>query len=343
MTPPEPLLTIRDLHVRIDSLRGDAYPLQGVDLTIGRGEFLGLVGESGCGKSMTAKAILNLLPPNGKIEHGEILLHGEGSATPTDLSQLGPNSRAMRSIRWKEIAFIAQEPSTSLSAVHTIGNQIDEVLVLHEKMNRGRARKRTLELLDLVAMPRPEQIARSYPFELSGGMRQRVAIAMALACNPKLLIADEPTTALDVTLQAQILDLLLRLRSEIGLAILLITHDMGVVSTVTDRAAVMYLGRIVEEAESRALFKQPVHPYTAGLIQSIPDLDSVPKSQLDSISGSVPSVSTKQTGCGFEPRCPIAIKGVCSATVPGSTEVTEGHEVACLVKAPAPLPAGVRA
>ena len=249
-----PLLQIEDLHVTLASRRGTLRALRGLDLAVGHGETLGLVGESGCGKSMTARAILNILPPPLKLSRGRILLESASGGGPVDLAALDTESEAMRAVRGGEIAMIFQEPMTSLSPVHTIGEQIAEVLRLHKRLGRAAAKERAIEMLEIVGMPNARQRYGAYPFNLSGGMRQRAMIAMALCCRPRLLVADEPTTALDVTIQAQILDLLQQLQAELGMSVLLITHDLGVVARATRRVAVMYLGQIVEETtDGRAL------------------------------------------------------------------------------------------
>jgi peptide/nickel transport system ATP-binding protein len=319
------LLEISGLKTHFDTDDGTVRAVDGVDLTIDRGETLGVVGESGCGKTVTAMTILKLIQmPPGRIAAGSISWLGR------DLVPLGAND--MRRIRSKEIAIIFQEPMTSLNPVYTVGEQIAEVIRLHEGLNRREALGRTIEMLRLVHIPTPERRVHNYPHQFSGGMRQRVMIAMALSCNPKLLIADEPTTALDVTIQAQILDLLGEMKSRFGMAIMLITHAMGVVAETAQRVVVMYAGRVVEEASVEQLFAHPLHPYTQGLIRSIPRIDtSVGKKQrLEAIAGMVPSLIDPPPGCRFAPRCKFA-QPACTEAVPELRETESGHKVACIL------------
>jgi peptide/nickel transport system ATP-binding protein len=320
----ERLLEISGLKTYFDTDDGTVRAVDGVDLTIDRGETLGVVGESGCGKTVTAMTVLKLIQmPPGRIAAGSIRWLGR------DLVPLGANE--MRRIRSKEIAIIFQEPMTSLNPVYTVGEQIAEVVRLHEGMNRRDALDRTIDMLRLVNIPTPERRVHNYPHQFSGGMRQRVMIAMALSCNPKLLIADEPTTALDVTIQAQILDLLGEMKSRFGMAIMLITHAMGVVAETAQRVVVMYAGRVVEEASVAQLFAQPLHPYTQGLIRSIPRIDtSVGKKQrLEAIGGMVPSLVDPPPGCRFAPRCKFAMPA-CTEAVPELRVIEDGHKVACI-------------
>ena len=266
-----PLLDIRNLKTYFYTDDGVVRAVDGVSLSIGQSETLGVVGESGCGKSITAFSTMRLIPsPPGKIEEGEILFQQSEGKDPVDLTQLNATGAQMRGIRGNDIAMIFQEPMTSLSPVHTIGNQISEAIELHQDVAKAEARKRVIEALRKVRLPNPERQVDAYPHELSGGMRQRAMIAMALSCNPALLIADEPTTALDVTVQAQILDLMRQLQEEVGMSIMLITHDLGVVASMADHVAVMYLGKVVEYSDVRTIFKNPKHPYTQGLLKSIP-------------------------------------------------------------------------
>ena len=319
-TEQAPLLEVRDLETHFTTGAGVFKAVDGVSLSLGRGETLGLVGESGCGKSVTSLSIMRLIPqPPGRIAGGRIVLEGR------DLLALGEDE--MRRVRGDRIAMIFQEPMTSLNPVHTIGNQIVETIRLHRDVSPAEARTRAVEMLRLVRMPSPETRIDDYPHQLSGGMRQRVMIAMALACDPRVLIADEPTTALDVTIQAQILDLLRDLRDRTGTAIVLITHDLGVVAELADRVAVMYAGRIVEEAPVKALFGDPQHPYTLGLLASIPGL-SGPGERLTAIEGSVPNPYAVPEGCRFHPRCPFAIDR-CRQQAPSLTELSQDHRVAC--------------
>ena len=322
---PEVLLDIQGLKTHFKTDDGMVRAVDGVDLTIGRGETLSVVGESGCGKTVTAMTVLKLIAmPPGQIVAGRILWKGR------DLVPLDPDE--MQHIRSKEIAIIFQEPMTSLNPVYTVGDQIAEVVRLHQGLGRREAIGRAIEMLRLVHVPAPERRVRDYPHQLSGGMRQRVMIAMALACSPELLIADEPTTALDVTIQAQVLDLLAELKAELGMAILLITHAMGVVAEVAQRVAVMYAGRVVEEAPVAELFAHPLHPYTQGLIRSIPRLDATSgkKRRLEAITGTVPSLLDPPPGCRFAPRCRFATPA-CTGTVPELRTIDGDHKVACIL------------
>ena len=321
----KPLLEIRGLKTHFATDDGMVRAVDGVDLTIGRGETLGVVGESGCGKTVTAMSVLKLIPmPPGRIVEGQILWQGR------DLAPL--STEEMNRIRGKEIAIVFQEPMTSLNPVYTIGEQIAEVVRLHEGLGRRAALDRTIEMLRLVHIPNPERRVRDYPHQFSGGMRQRVMIAMALSCNPKLLIADEPTTALDVTIQAQILELLQDMKSRFGMAIMLITHAMGVVAETAQRVVVMYAGKVIEEASVEQLFRRPRHPYTQGLIRSIPRIDTaaVRKTRLEAIAGVVPSLLAPPPGCRFAPRCPYAA-AVCKEIVPPLRAIEADHKVACVL------------
>jgi len=320
----ERLLEIRGLKTYFATDEGWVHAVDGVDLAIDRGETLGVVGESGCGKSVTALSVMKLLAmPPARIVAGEIRWRGR------DLVPLPQD--AMRSIRSKEIAMVFQEPMTSLNPVYAVGEQIAEVLRLHEGLGRRAAFDRAIEMLRLVHIPHAERRAHDYPHQFSGGMRQRVMIAMALSCNPQLLIADEPTTALDVTIQAQILDLLGELKAKMGMAVMLITHAMGVIAETAQRVAVMYAGKVVEEATVQELFSAPRHPYTQGLIRSIPriDLAAVHKQRLETIRGVVPSLLEPAPGCRFAPRCPYA-RAACGETPP-LREIRPGHKVACVL------------
>jgi peptide/nickel transport system ATP-binding protein len=311
------LLEVRKLQTRFTTEGGEFPAVDGVSFTLEAGRTLGLVGESGCGKSVTALSIMGLVPrPPGRIVSGEILLEGR------NLLEL--DAAGMRALRGERMAMIFQEPMTSLNPAFTIGEQIAEVLLRHKKINRVEAKDRAIEMLRKVRMPSPERRYDDYPHRLSGGMRQRAMIAMALACAPKLLICDEPTTALDVTIQAQILDLMRTLREETGTAIILITHDLGVVAELADEVAVMYAGRIVEHAPVAKLFAEPQHPYTIGLLGSIPKLH-VEQPRLASIEGQVPNALAPRRGCSFEPRCPFAIER-CGRDDPGLSRITNSHE-----------------
>ncbi len=321
----EALLDIRGLKTHFKTDDGMVRAVDGVDLTVGPGETLSVVGESGCGKTVTAMTVLKLIAmPPGKIVAGSILWKGR------DLVPLDANE--MQHIRSREIAIVFQEPMTSLNPVYTVGEQIAEVVRLHQGLNRRDAIDKAVEMLRLVHVPAPERRVHDYPHQLSGGMRQRVMIAMALACSPELLIADEPTTALDVTIQAQILDLLAEMKARFGMAIMLITHAMGVVAEVAQRVAVMYAGRVVEEASVEELFAHPLHPYTQGLIRSIPRLEKGAgrKRRLEAISGTVPSLLNPPPGCRFAPRCGFATPA-CTVTMPELRAVEGGHKVACIL------------
>ena len=335
-----PLLDIRNLVTAFHTPAGRVPAVDGVSLALERGTTLGLVGESGCGKSVTAMSVLGLVAAPGVVESGGILL--DGPAGPVDLVRLAEPQ--LRSIRGGRIGMIFQEPMTSLNPVFTIGDQVAEVVMLHRRVSRGEARARALEMLRLVRIADPEQRLDEYPHQLSGGMRQRVMIAMALACEPDLVIADEPTTALDVTIQAQILDLLADLRRRLGTAILLITHDLGVVAEACDEVAVMYAGRIVERAPAARLFARPLHPYTIGLLAARPQPGAAGP-RLRTIPGSVPSPREFPAGCRFHPRCAYARRDVrppragtlppsaatadCAVAMPELREIEPGHFVRC--------------
>ncbi|MBR0671480.1 ABC transporter ATP-binding protein [Neoroseomonas soli] len=321
----DPLLSIRDLRVHFATDDGMVRAVDGVSIDVGRGETVCVVGESGCGKTVTAMTVLKLIAmPPGRIAGGQILWQGR------DLVPL--KSDAMRSIRAKEIAIVFQEPMTSLNPVYTVGEQIAEVVRQQEKLGRRAAMDRAIEMLRLVHIPNAQRRAHDYPHQFSGGMRQRVMIAMALSCNPKLLIADEPTTALDVTIQAQILDLLAEMKERLGMAVMLITHAMGVVAEVAQRVVVMYAGKVVEEAPVRELFANPRHPYTQGLIRSIPriDLAATHHHRLEAIPGTVPSLLNPPVGCRFAARCRY-VTDACRAAEPPLREVAPGHKMACIL------------
>ena len=319
------MLDIRGLKVYFNTEDGVLQAVDGVDLGIEAGETLGVVGESGCGKSVTALTIMRLLPmPPGRIVGGEIMWRGR------DLVQADDD--VLRELRAREIAMIFQEPMTSLNPVYSVGEQIAEVVRLHKKLGRREALEHAVEMLRVVHISNPQARVNDYPHQFSGGMRQRVMIAMALSCGPKLLIADEPTTALDVTIQAQILDLMTELKEKLGMAVLLITHAMGVVAETAQRVVVMYAGKVIEEAEVGQLFRSPLHPYTQGLIRSIPriDLASAHKQRLEAIAGTVPILIDPPPGCRFAPRCVFA-REECVAATPPLIEVAPGHKVACVL------------
>ena len=316
-----PLLQIENLRTVFRTSGGDVAAVDGVSLEVPRGRTLGIVGESGCGKSVLSLSIMRLVAHPGRIAAGRVLLEGRDLA--------GLSNAEMRGVRGRDIGMIFQEPMTSLNPVHTVGFQITEGIRAHEPhASKAELRERGIAALARVRIPSPERRFDEYPHQLSGGMRQRVMIAMALACSPRLLIADEPTTALDVTVQAQILDLLRDLQAETGMAIILITHDLGVIAEMADDVAVMYAGRVVERTSARDLFEDPQHPYTLGLLGSIPRLDE-DRARLLAIQGAVPPPFALPPGCRFAPRCPFAIEA-CRAEIPALRAVGAGHEAACL-------------
>jgi oligopeptide/dipeptide ABC transporter ATP-binding protein len=333
------LLEVEDLKTHMFLDEGTVRAVDGASFMLHRGETLGVVGESGCGKSITARSIMRIVRKPGRIVGGKILWHrtptneGNGSqADIVDLATLGDQSDQMRSIRGAEISMVFQEPMSSLGPVHTIGNQIMEVILLHQHVSKEEAREKTLLVLNQVGMPQPSRTIDRYPHQLSGGMRQRAMIAMALSCHPDLLIADEPTTALDVTTEAQILSLMRKLQQELGMAIMFITHNLGVVAQMTERVIVMYMGRVVEEASVDALFYEPKHPYTQALLRSIPKMGSRTtgdSSRLASIRGTVPDPFNLPKGCPFHPRCKDVIRGVCDVVDPPVFEVGLGHTARC--------------
>jgi oligopeptide/dipeptide ABC transporter ATP-binding protein len=323
MSGTQPLLEVKGLKTYFFTEDGVVKAVDGVDFEVFPGEVLGIVGESGCGKSVTSVSIMRLVSPPGKVLEGEILFEGE------DLLKV-PETEMMR-VRGNRISMIFQQPQTALNPVFRAGDQISEVLNIHQDFGKEAGRKRSVELLKLVGIPDAERRADSFPHELSGGMAQRVMIAMALACVPDLLIADEPTTALDVTIQAQILDLMRDLRTKFGSAVILITHDLGVIAEMADRIAVMYAGEIVEQASAKELFDEPLHPYTKGLIGSIPVLGKV-RERLDVIPGSVPNLINLPPGCRFAPRCQARIEhhlSICTEQRPTLTHVSSEHKVRC--------------
>ncbi|MEC7867445.1 MAG: ABC transporter ATP-binding protein [Candidatus Poribacteria bacterium] len=297
-----PLLDIAGLSTIFNTDDGAIRAVDDVSFSINRGQTLGIVGESGCGKSVTGLSILQLQSP-GHIEKGQIHYYKSNKDLPIDITQLAPKSEEMRSIRGNDIAMIFQEPMTSLNPVYTIGNQISEAVILHQQVSKKEARSRSIEMLERVGIPAPHKRVDDYPHQFSGGMRQRAMIAMALSCNPSLLIADEPTTALDVTIQAQVLDLMRELQEELGMAIMMITHDLGVIAEITNEIVIMYAGRVVEKGNLDQIFYHPLHPYTRGLLASIPVLGTESRERLHSISGSVPRPSAMPPGCAFAPRC----------------------------------------
>ena len=317
----EKILEVHNLTTRFETERGEVTAVQGISFHVDRGEILGLVGESGCGKSVTSQSILRLYDERRDTRYeGEIRFEGQ--------NLLALPEKKMRAIRGGEIAMVFQDSLSALNPLFTCGDQIVEAMRLHRKISRREARKEAVEMLRLVGIPDPERRAEAYPHELSGGMRQRVMIACALSCRPKLLIADEPTTALDVTIQAQIMELIRELNQKLDMGVILITHDLGVVSEMCSRVAVMYLGQIVEEADVLTLFEHPMHPYTRGLLKSIPTVKGGKREELSVIEGTVPLLSQIPQGCRFRPRCPYA-SPLCGDQMPGLKAVEEGHRVRC--------------
>ncbi|RNL83044.1 ABC transporter ATP-binding protein [Halostreptopolyspora alba] len=334
-TDSDVLLEVKGLRTRFRTDDADVTAVNGANLRLRRGRTLCVVGESGCGKSVTARSILRLIDPPGRIVDGEILLRRDGSdgrpAETIDLAALKPTGRRIREIRGRDIAMIFQEPMASLSLVHRVGNQIGEAIRVHNPMPRRQARQRVLELLDQVEIPNPERTIDAYPFQLSGGMRQRVMIAMALSCSPRLLIADEPTTALDVTTQAQIMDLLVGLQHQQDMALMFITHDMGVVAEMADDVAVMYLGHVVEKGPVDTIFHDPKHPYTRALLDSIPRIGGARRERLSTIRGTVPAPADQPSGCVFRDRCDFVMPGRCDRIVPPPIDLGPERHVRCLL------------
>ena len=323
------VLEISNLRVTFYTEEGEIRAVDGVSFAMKRGRIMALVGESGCGKSVTSYSILRLIQKPGKIIGGNIRFFPK-DAPEVDITALSENSDDLYHLRGGKISMIFQEPMTALSPVHTVGNQICEAILLHQDVTKKEAEQMAIDMLAKVGIPGPEKRISQYPFEMSGGMRQRVVIAMALVCNPEILIADEPTTALDVTIQAQIMGLIKELQSDLGTSTLLITHDLGVVAQLADDVAVMYLGRIAEQADVQTIMKSPRHPYTQGLLKSLPSL-AMNKARLPSIEGSVPSLTELPPGCPFHPRCPKMERGECDVGGPPELEeLEEGHRVACV-------------
>ena len=339
------LIQVKNLKTYFFLDEGIVKAVDGADFTIQRGKTLGVVGESGCGKSVTARSIMRILAKSARIVDGEMIFHRQvnevaaggppgGQMVETlDLVKQDAYGEVMRTIRGGEISMVFQEPMTSLSPVHTIGNQISEVITLHQKVDSKEGREKTIDMLDKVGMPLPSRTVDRYPHELSGGMRQRAMIAMALSCHPSMVIADEPTTALDVTTEAQILTLMRQLQNDLGMAIMFITHNLGVIAQMAERVVVMYLGKVVEDADIDTLFYNPMHPYTQALLQSIPRLGSVKQKsyRLASIRGVVPDPYNLPKGCPFHPRCSKRISGVCDVLDPPNIQVDEGHTVRCVL------------
>jgi oligopeptide transport system ATP-binding protein len=322
----EKVLEVRDLHVSFDTYNGEVKAVRGVSFDLKKGETLAIVGESGCGKSVTSQTIMRLIPnPPGRIKQGEILFDGK------DLTKL--SEREMEKIRGAEIAMIFQDPMTSLNPTMTVGRQIIEGLMKHQKMSKEEAKKKAVEMLRLVGIPSPESRVNQYPHQFSGGMRQRAMIAIALSCAPKILIADEPTTALDVTIQAQIMELMKELQVKLNTSIILITHDLGVVADVADRVVVMYAGKVVETGTVEEIFYRPRHPYTWGLMASIPRLDQKKEQELLPIPGSPPNLIAPPKGCPFAARCKHVMK-ICQERMPDVTNISSNHQVSCWLEHP---------
>jgi oligopeptide/dipeptide ABC transporter ATP-binding protein len=332
------LLQVRDLRTHFYVREGTIRAVDGVSFEVHQGRTLGIIGESGCGKSVTALSILRIVPPPGRIVRGKILFHrtledggSDRVMEVVDITDLDPRGDDIRGIRGEEIAMVFQEPMSSLTPVYTIGNQIMESILLHQQVNRAEARERAVEMLRRVGMPQPEQTVDSYPHQLSGGMRQRAMIAIALSCHPSLLIADEPTTALDVTTEAQILELMRDLQAELGMSIMFITHNLGVIAEMAEDVAVMYLGKVVERTDVVSLFHSPLHPYTKALLRSIPQIGRKSQERLASIKGAVPDPYSRPEGCLFHPRCSQFVGNRCECQEPELLEVEKGHWVSCLL------------
>jgi oligopeptide/dipeptide ABC transporter ATP-binding protein len=335
----QPLLSVRDLKVHFFMDEGVVKAVDGISFDVFPGQVFGIVGESGCGKTVAMKAVLRLVEPPGRIVSGEILLRRRGGEVVQDLARLDANGNEMRSIRGGEVALIPQEPMAAFSPVHTVGDQIIEAITLHQPVGAGEARKVAEQLSRDVGIPAPEQRLDDYSWQLSGGLRQRAMIAMALSCNPRLLIADEPTTAVDVTTQAQVLRLLRRLQQDRQTAIIFITHDLGVIAQMADYVMVMYLGKVMEQGPVDAIFHAAKHPYTQALLRSIPSIHSTPRSILPTISGSIPHPFNRPRGCPFHPRCPQFIAGTCDHKTPALRPVADGHLVSCFLYNEAEEPA----
>jgi peptide/nickel transport system ATP-binding protein len=331
----EPLLSVRNLKTYFVQDEGTVKAVDGVSFDVAPRATLGIVGESGCGKSVTARSILRIVDQPGRIVDGEIHFRrpstNGGAGQIVDLTKLAPNGAEMRSIRGAEIALIFQEPMSSFSPVHSVGNQISEAILLHQPVNRREAREKTIEMLRRVGVSSPEQRVDQLSNQLSGGLRQRAMIAMALSCEPTLLIADEPTTALDVTTQTQILELMRQLQQEDGMAIMLITHDLGVIAEMATDVVVMYLGRVVEQAPVDAIFHDPRHPYTRALLRSIPRIRSKTRERLTPITGAIPHPYDRPTGCPFHPRCAAFMAGKCDRQAPSLRPVGDHHAVSCFL------------
>jgi oligopeptide/dipeptide ABC transporter ATP-binding protein len=326
-----PMLSVEGLRTYFFTDEGTVRAVDGASFEVQAGKTVGIVGESGCGKSVTALSILRIVEKPGRIVEGKILLRRPDAKATVDLAPLKADGAEIRAIRGGEIALVFQEPMTSFSPHYTIGNQIVETIQLHQAVGKEEARQRAIELLRMVGIPNPERRIDEYPFELSGGLRQRVMIAMALSCNPTILIADEPTTALDVTTQAQILDLLRDIQQRTQMSVIIITHDMGVIAEMADDVIVMYLGRVVESGPVDEIFHQPKHPYTQALLRSIPSIFAEPRTKLPTIAGSIPHPHNRPTGCPFHPRCAEAIAGICDRHEPRLRPISEAHFASCFL------------
>lgn len=331
-TATDALISVRGLQTHFFTDEGVVRAVDGVDFDLKRGSTLGIVGESGCGKSITAKSVLQIVEQPGKIVNGEIHYSADpDKGPPVNLLEYEPTSAEMRSVRGGEISMIFQEPMTSFSALHTFGNQIDEALKLHTDLEKNERFDVAVDWLERVGIPNPRQRMNEYPFRFSGGQLQRAMIAMALCTNPRVLIADEPTTALDVTTQAQILDLLLGIQEEQGMSILFITHDLGVIAEIADDVTVMYLGKVVETGPVFSFFDDPKHPYSRALLASIPTMHTGTRQRLPSVSGSIPHPQNRPSGCAFHPRCESYIEGVCATSEPQLQRLDADHEVSCFL------------
>ncbi|WP_203433936.1 ABC transporter ATP-binding protein [Jiangella asiatica] len=346
MPQPDVLLEVKGLKTHFFLDEGVVRAVDGVNLTLPRGKTVCVVGESGCGKSMTARSVLGLIEPPGKVVDGNIWWSPSvdrapaamtGNGAPIDLAALDRRSERLRQIRGKDIAMIFQEPMASLSPMYTVGDQLTETIRLHLPMNKREARDHGVSLLRRVGIPRPEQRMDAYPWQLSGGMCQRVMIAIALSCGPSLLIADEPTTALDVTTQARIIDLLAQLQADTGMSMMFITHDLGVVAEIADEVIVMYLGTVVEQGSVDQIFHNPKHPYTRALLASIPTMGRGARKRLPTIRGQVPPPLNRPPGCPYHPRCDLAVAGLCDTADPPTVEFSDGHRTRCVLHDPQTL------
>ncbi len=329
------VLEIRDLKTHFFTNEGVVRAVDGVSMSLERGKTLAIVGESGCGKSITARSVMQIVERPGKIVDGDILFNHKdknGGIKTTNLASLDPRGKELRSIRWRDIAMIFQEPMSSFSPVHTVGNQIREAVLTHFKVSKEEAHDRAIESLRVVGIPRPDRMVDRYPFQLSGGMRQRAMIAMALIGNPEVLIADEPTTALDVTTQAQILDLIRGLQADLGMSLMMITHDLGVVAEMADDVAVMYLGTVAENGTVDQIFHEPRHPYTRALLRSVPKVgEQQSNEELYTIAGTVPNPYNRPPACPFHTRCDHYMEGLCDAVTPPNIDFGDGHTARCLL------------